>query len=182
MPGPDGREPDDFEAYAVPDFEVSAEAYYDERTERLVNVLTLMLDSAEQDCIASRPRSCLGCGLDADGYSGTRRLEVRGKPYTMEGDLFPHCRACRSLVTARLKPLNRSARQWSADGAHFPGRGCEACGKLVLGTDRALQRCSRCKTVSYCSRECQVKHWTAHKPVCQPRPGQKPAAPPTEQG
>ena len=27
--------------------------------------------------------------------------------------------------------------------------------------------CSRCKTVWYCSRECQVQHWKQHKKVCK---------------
>jgi len=26
--------------------------------------------------------------------------------------------------------------------------------------------CNRCKTARYCSRECQRKHWSAHKPTC----------------
>lgn len=30
-----------------------------------------------------------------------------------------------------------------------------------------LKMCSRCKVVSYCSRECQVKDWPAHKKMCK---------------
>eukprot|EP00984_Skeletonema_dohrnii_P001341 scaffold418_cov92-Skeletonema_dohrnii-CCMP3373.AAC.4 len=26
--------------------------------------------------------------------------------------------------------------------------------------------CSRCRSVTYCSRECQTAHWAQHKPVC----------------
>jgi hypothetical protein len=37
---------------------------------------------------------------------------------------------------------------------------CDVCGK------KATQRCSRCKNVWYCSRECQLKQWKAHKPMC----------------
>ncbi|KAF5303105.1 hypothetical protein FQR65_LT19046, partial [Abscondita terminalis] len=41
-----------------------------------------------------------------------------------------------------------------------PKRNCANCGK------GALQRCSRCKNIWYCSRNCQVSHWTDHKMIC----------------
>jgi hypothetical protein len=37
---------------------------------------------------------------------------------------------------------------------------CEQCGK------NAIQRCSHCKKVWYCSRSCQVTHWPQHKEAC----------------
>jgi len=37
---------------------------------------------------------------------------------------------------------------------------CSECGKP------ATQRCSRCKNSWYCSRECQIKQWKAHKKIC----------------
>ena len=39
---------------------------------------------------------------------------------------------------------------------------CAFCGKKD-----APQRCSRCKSVCYCGRECQVGHWKAHKAGCK---------------
>ena len=38
---------------------------------------------------------------------------------------------------------------------------CAECGEL------ATQRCSRCKNEWYCSRECQLKKWKAHKQYCE---------------
>ena len=32
---------------------------------------------------------------------------------------------------------------------------------------RGRSKCSRCKAVWYCSRECQVKHWATHKTSCR---------------
>ena len=31
-----------------------------------------------------------------------------------------------------------------------------------------LKRCSKCKSVRYCSPECQREHWASHKAVCRP--------------
>lgn len=38
---------------------------------------------------------------------------------------------------------------------------CASCG------EPATQRCSKCKSVWYCSRECQLKDWKAHKEMCK---------------
>ncbi|KAL4477620.1 hypothetical protein ABPG74_002770 [Tetrahymena malaccensis] len=38
---------------------------------------------------------------------------------------------------------------------------CELCKK------EATKRCSQCKTVWYCTRECQVAHWKDHKVSCK---------------
>jgi len=37
---------------------------------------------------------------------------------------------------------------------------CGVCGEL------ATQRCSKCKQVWYCSRDCQLREWKDHKPIC----------------
>jgi len=41
---------------------------------------------------------------------------------------------------------------------------CSACMRVVNRT----MRCSRCKRVAYCSKECQKAHWKTHKPFCKP--------------
>ena len=35
-----------------------------------------------------------------------------------------------------------------------------------------MKLCTRCRTVLYCSRECQMKNWQAHKFLCGPNPQQ----------
>ena len=40
---------------------------------------------------------------------------------------------------------------------------CAHCGKR----DSHKKRCSRCLSVVYCGRECQVAHWKAHKKACK---------------
>jgi hypothetical protein len=44
---------------------------------------------------------------------------------------------------------------------------CANCGK-ERDKECALKQCARCKAFSYCSKECQVKHWKAgHKADCK---------------
>lgn len=40
--------------------------------------------------------------------------------------------------------------------------------KTCLKENVQLQRCGRCKSVFYCSKECQKKDWRSHKAVCAP--------------
>ncbi|KAK7089498.1 uncharacterized protein [Littorina saxatilis] len=41
---------------------------------------------------------------------------------------------------------------------------CCQCGKY--GDGSTIRRCSRCKSVRYCSRDCQARHWPQHKVTC----------------
>ncbi|KAI6098077.1 hypothetical protein EDD16DRAFT_1664746 [Pisolithus croceorrhizus] len=43
-----------------------------------------------------------------------------------------------------------------------PTSGCVACGK----GGGQLSTCSRCKKAKYCSKDCQVEDWKAHKKNC----------------
>eukprot|EP00978_Attheya_sp_CCMP212_P010272 scaffold24741_cov53-Attheya_sp.AAC.1 len=43
---------------------------------------------------------------------------------------------------------------------------CVYCG---ITSSEKLRMCSRCKTISYCSRECQKSHWKVHKKECVKR-------------
>ncbi|KAI1339893.1 MYND finger [Xylariaceae sp. FL0016] len=43
---------------------------------------------------------------------------------------------------------------------------CRACGAMEEQGGKKLLRCSRCKSVSYCSAECQKKDWKKHRMEC----------------
>ncbi|KAG0016260.1 hypothetical protein BGZ80_009333 [Entomortierella chlamydospora] len=42
---------------------------------------------------------------------------------------------------------------------------CSRCSKLPTNAN-PLKRCSKCRAVTYCSRECQKEDWKAHKKLC----------------
>jgi hypothetical protein len=42
---------------------------------------------------------------------------------------------------------------------------CSGC-SVGLQEDQ-IKRCAKCKSVFYCSRDCQVKDWSAHKLACK---------------
>ncbi len=47
-------------------------------------------------------------------------------------------------------------------GVNQKEKSCESCKKI----SENLKRCSRCRTVVYCSVECQRGHWALHKTAC----------------
>merc|ERR1740117_2229437 len=50
---------------------------------------------------------------------------------------------------------------------------CNATTRADSGGAGALLQCGRCKTIVYCSKECQRLHWNEHKPACLTREEQK---------
>jgi hypothetical protein len=46
---------------------------------------------------------------------------------------------------------------------------CAACGATSRPDGKALQMCSACRGVSYCSGACQKRHWSKHKEGCRRR-------------
>ena len=67
--------------------------------------------------------------------------------------------------------IARMARA-SVEHAEFTER-CKHCGNpAYVGT--GLKTCRRCKSMRYCSVDCQRAHWRVHKPDCkEPAPKAK---------
>ncbi|KDR66399.1 hypothetical protein GALMADRAFT_1160089 [Galerina marginata CBS 339.88] len=43
---------------------------------------------------------------------------------------------------------------------------CFRCGRAPAVNEPSFSKCARCKSVFYCSRECQKKDWPVHKRAC----------------
>jgi len=63
-----------------------------------------------------------------------------------------------------IKSHVRATASAIADEHSQPG--CHKCNKIAHSSG-ALSKCSRCKVVAYCSRECQAADWNTHKQSCQ---------------
>ncbi|MCX5925605.1 MAG: zinc finger MYND domain-containing protein [Candidatus Dependentiae bacterium] len=44
---------------------------------------------------------------------------------------------------------------------------CSKCLELEESPENKFKKCSKCESVYYCSRDCQVAHWPQHKQVCK---------------
>ena len=70
-----------------------------------------------------------------------------------------------SLTDALLQNSLKMVRGHAHGKGHENQSRCVQCGKQ--GTDHVpLNRCGACKISRYCSKGCQVKHVTKHKPIC----------------
>lgn len=75
----------------------------------------------------------------------------------------------KSLTGPMAKRLNEAYNiekilDLQGDDEHRPTNVSNTCGQC---SQPAEKKCSRCTTVFYCSRECQVKHWAVHKSSCK---------------
>ncbi|KAI9016881.1 hypothetical protein DFJ74DRAFT_678681 [Hyaloraphidium curvatum] len=118
----------------------------------------------------ARQRQCLGCGKAAIEPYGLSDLDSFQWPWTFQMNLFPSCQSCAFAVERRCKAWQKE-QEAAEDVRPYPIRVCAGCGALGMPDQPeygAYKKCSRCKLVSYCSKECQRKDWAEHKTVCEP--------------
>ncbi|KAI9016885.1 hypothetical protein DFJ74DRAFT_678687 [Hyaloraphidium curvatum] len=124
--------------------------------------------ASQQLFFARRPR-CLGCDAASLGFYSLGSLEPKTWPWRFHSDLFPVCGSCEQAIIRRAKAWRKKVLA-AGDLRPFIMRVCSAkCG--INSSDPGaptFRRCSRCKAVEYCSKECQRSHWAEHKKVCMP--------------
>ena len=80
-------------------------------------------------------------------------------------------RAQNSTPEALARAFSATTTSSSSSGKNTTAGTKHVCADGEIGcTNEATLRCSRCKKVWYCSKECQKKHWPVHKARCVPAP------------
>lgn len=62
-----------------------------------------------------------------------------------------------------LSPLEQEGLRLLLGRTETEDKTCAACGTQEV----RLYHCGKCKAFKYCSKECQMKHWEAHKRACK---------------
>jgi hypothetical protein len=65
-------------------------------------------------------------------------------------------------VPVNLKEVVLFEKLYHIHDSEYDGRSCGSCRSLLYDG----KCCSQCKIYHYCNRECQRRHWKAHKPYC----------------
>lgn len=73
--------------------------------------------------------------------------------------------AALSAMNPEERRRGESLEKYNETVKYLDERTCAEC-----QTVGALKVCTRCRTIRYCSRECQLKHWPTHKMNCEPQP------------
>ena len=74
------------------------------------------------------------------------------------------------LTRSTGKAAKRAAKRTTASSHSAvpdPTAVCAGCGKTSEELQRSLQRCTRCYSACFCSKECLKANWKRHKPNCR---------------
>ena len=85
---------------------------------------------------------------------------------------FPHLPHGERQLYSKPPILSRNKEFNNEEGMYYPkevierfNMGCTFC-HLTKGEVPRLRKCPTCHIASYCSKECQRKHWPIHKTLC----------------
>lgn len=98
-------------------------------------------------------------------------LDFSVTPSCGKQECFHKSKSSTLNMFADLNKLMRRVKEKTGEEipTRAPGemsRSCLKCGKIANSNE--LRKCSRCKRVYYCDKECQRKSWKKHKKDCRP--------------
>ncbi|XP_034188818.2 ankyrin repeat and MYND domain-containing protein 2 [Osmia lignaria lignaria] len=120
-------------------------------------------EERKSDTIEGLIRKFLKCSKNDDipeYQEAFLRETVREFPYR-ESTIF---RQMVATLAATDPPSALSVVSAAINGQRAFSDNAQVC--VTCGEDKASKKCSKCKTVQYCDRECQRLHWFMHKKAC----------------
>lgn len=152
--------------------------YEDRDDDLLITNFTRIAESLRSPLLQSKLAwNCIICGEEAHTSNGICHVHtdfnglVHGQPGVKVAHLTSFfCsdlrKPCHKLLMTMIMNKKRAT----------PGPFHQRCGGcLTYTTDpkKEFKRCAQCKGPAYCSKECQRKHWPAHKKVCEEMAAQR---------
>ena len=129
----------------------------------------LILKKLTKEKATSHLIEALQCTNAKDYRAKLLELRVLGKPkVTEKPQLLPipdHIHRMLSMQNAK----ETAKLMFRNEVTHMKYCGGPSCFKVQDAlSERKFAQCSKCKSVSYCSRECQIEDWTTgHRKLCQ---------------
>ena len=121
--------------------------------------LTLVLMGSGNPAAAQGAAGALRSDATVDD-SLRQRLGVH-----MHAPATSQVRGCMALDQAAAASSQQAGVSASASAA--APAACAACGRSAGEGGRKLRKCKGCRSVAYCSTDCQKTHWRRHKAACQ---------------
>ena len=123
------------------------------RGDDAIHMLEQFVDRAEPDA-RKLPEACYRLAI-MHGMQGPRHVGA-AKRFFDQAEV-----ADKAQLTAVYQD---DVREWRQQARALVKR-YQACGNPDC-SEAASKLCQRCEQVSYCSRDCQLTHWKAHKKTC----------------
>jgi hypothetical protein len=95
------------------------------------------------------------CDRGAESHSSTATQQVQDESAFSAAASVPHS-----------QPGGGESLRAHAPSAASGLDSCHFCAKSQLHVADRLKRCDRCRSVAYCSVQCQRGDWSAHKKGC----------------
>jgi hypothetical protein len=139
-------------------------------------ILSSICLSFQEELLSLRPWVCFadGCQRKATQFVQTPRSFLHSNPPSV-ADLhpIPTCGRPECVIKAK-KEVQSVMRQDSRmggplpDGSRLYDKKLRRCANCEKGEPDGIQmsKCSRCKVVYYCNRDCQMADWKMHKKRC----------------